>query len=134
MGNKLKKIILEFVAGILFSLVAYIPISMICLLLVLPIDNVGMAVITLFLAIPLGSIVGILIVERFVFNIKRWNSVALGIAIASGLLGGYLGLVMLENVSDIPFPVIALIVTGLVLAAYNLSLMITSGETSRHLI
>jgi hypothetical protein len=132
MGNKLKKIILEFVAGILFSLVAYIPISMICLLLVLPIDNVGMAVITLFLAIPLGSIVGILIVERFVFNIKRWNSVALGIAIASGLLGGYLGLVMLENFSDIPLPVIALIVTGLVLAAYNLSLMITSGETSRH--
>jgi hypothetical protein len=129
MQNNLKKFSLEFVAGFLCSMFGYIPISIICALL-LQTDNVGTVLIALFSAYPLGSILGILLIERIVFKAIRWNIIAMGIGIASGLVGGYLGLVMLDKIPDISILLIQLIITGLVLVAYNISLLVNFREKS----
>jgi len=120
MQNNVKKFSLEFVAGFLCSIVAYLPISIICAF-VLQTDNFSMVLIALFSAYPLGSIVGVLLIERLFFKVIGWKIVAIGIAIASGLVGGYLGLVMLENFQNISILFIQMIITGLVLVAYNIS-------------
>jgi hypothetical protein len=127
MQNNLKKFCLEFVGGFLCSNFGYIPISMICGL-ILQTDNVGTMVIALFSAYPLGSIVGILLIERIYFKVKRWNTIAIGIAIASGVGGGYLGLVVLDKIPDISFLIIQLIITGLVLVTYNISSLANTGD------
>jgi len=80
-----------------------------------------MVVIALFSAYPLGSIVGILVIERFFLKAKGGNIIAIAFAIIGGLVGGYLGLVMLDNFQKIPILFIQIIITGFVLVAYNIS-------------
>jgi hypothetical protein len=127
MQNNFKKYFLEFLGGFLCSIFGYIPISIICAF-VLQTDNVGTVLIALFSAYPLGSIVGILLIERILFKVIRWNLIAIGIAIALGVVGGYLGLVMLDKFPDISILIIQLIITGLVLVAYNISSLVTDIE------
>ncbi len=129
MKNNLKTT-LQFIAGFLFSLVGYIPISIICSLLI-PGDNDSSILLALFFACPLGSIAGIFLIERIFFKVIRWNSTAFGMAIASGWVGGLLlGFAMLDEISDIRL-LIQLIITGLVLTGYNFTLSVTFKEARR---
>ncbi len=124
MRSKLKRYALEFIGGILFSLIAYIPMSMICLFWA-NLDNFGMMFTFLFLACPLGSIAAILITERVFFKIRRWNFFAIAIAPAIGLLGAYSGVMLLAKVyaASVWLLFLAPIITGLVLATYNIFIM-----------
>jgi hypothetical protein len=119
MKHNLKKLGLEFVSGYFCSILAYLPTSMICFFFINT-DNCGVLFITLFSAYPIGSIVGILLIEKIYFKSLEWNIPAIGIGLASGLVGGYLDLLILEIYQDIFYLFIPLIITSLVLVVYNI--------------
>jgi hypothetical protein len=120
MKKKLEGFGLEYISGFLFSLLTYFPISIIFAVLI-GMDNIGMVVTALFSAYLLGSIVGFLLIDRFIFKVKGSNIFAIGFSIVAGLAGGYLGLVMLDNFQNIPILLVQMIITGLVLVGYNIS-------------
>ena len=74
---------------------------------------------------------GILLIEKVFFKVIGWNMIAIGISIASGVGGGYLGLVMLDKIPNISILIIQLVITGLVLVAYNISSLVNTGHGER---
>lgn len=96
-----RKIILQFIGalslsiigGILFYLIGFL---MMFLELGINLGGDKMPVLlVLFLGIPLGSLLGILLVDRIAFGYEGYNSIGLGIGFVLCLLAGGIGSVML---------------------------------------
>ena len=89
-----------------------------------------MQIINIFFASP-GSIVGILLIEKIFFKFTGWNIIAIGIAIVSGLVGGYLCLVIIDDFQNLSPLFIQVIITSLVLAVHNISSLFKFESTIR---
>lgn len=96
-----RKIILQFIGALSLSIIAgilFYVIGFLMMVLELGINLGGdkmPVLLVLFLGIPLGSLLGILLVDRMAFGYEGYNLVGLGIGFVLCLLVGGIGSVML---------------------------------------
>ena len=122
MQINIKKIVSEFIAAFVLSLIGYLPIAAVSFWL-FKIDHVGIILLALFFGYPLGSILGILLIDKIFFKAKGWNIIGIIISVVLSFAGAYLGLVMLDKIGSEVFIFVPLLITFLCLIGYNLAFL-----------
>ena len=121
----IKKILFEYCAGLLLSVVGFMIFVGVHNLLSVYKTNIGVGgdkakiFMGLFLGLPLGNVLGILLVNRFVYKIGAINYFSSVIALILGFLGVYFGVIMLDKVGGLSVLFIPIVVTGLCLLGLN---------------
>jgi hypothetical protein len=124
-NTDIKKLLLEYCAGLLLSVGGFLIFVGVYNLLAAVKINIGFGgdkakVFTgLFLGLPLGSVLGILLVDRFVYRIEITNYLNPVIGLILGFLGVYCGVIMLDKVGGLSVLLIPIVVTGLCLLGIN---------------
>jgi hypothetical protein len=69
----------------------------------------------------LGSILGIILVDKFYSETKSWNRLGTGISVVLSLLGGYLSFIMLKRgLGGYASVIVPLVITVFCLLGYNM--------------
>jgi len=125
MQINIKKISLEFVSGFVFCLLGYLIAVGITLFLIwinFDLGRMGTVLFAFFLGYPLGSILGIILVDKLYSKTKSWNRLGIGIAIVFSFMGGYLGFTMLKRgLGGYASVIVPLVITVFCLLGYNTS-------------
>jgi hypothetical protein len=121
----IKKLLLEYCAGLLLSVIGFLIFVGAHNLLSVVKINIGIGgdkakiILGLFIGLPLGSVLGIFLVDKFVYKIGAINYFSLIIAVILGFLGVYCGVIMLDKVGGLSVLFIPIVVTVLCLLGLN---------------
>jgi hypothetical protein len=119
----IRRLSLEFVAGFLFAMIAYLPTIVVAFLFEYMGANIGhvtIIIMVLFLGYPLGSVLGILLVDKVFFKTKERNVLSIGLSVGFGLMAGFVGLMVTVKVGDLSFIIIPALITCSALVGYNI--------------
>jgi hypothetical protein len=83
----------------------------------------GKVLFGLFLGLPLGSILGIVLTEKLIYKTLGWNIFGIIIAALLSLITNYLGLMMLDKMGSGTIIIIPLFVTVICLFGYHIVLL-----------
>jgi hypothetical protein len=119
----IQKIFLEFIAGFLLAMIGYLPAVSVAFLL----DGLGVdfgrttiILLALFFGYPLGSVLGILLVDKVFFKAEGWNVLAIGLSVTLGLMAGFWGLMMMSKLGDLSLVFIPAFIACSALVGYNI--------------
>lgn len=124
-NTDIKKILVEYFSGLLLSVFGFLLFVGVHNLLSVIKINIGVGgdkakiFMGLFIGLPLGSIAGMLLVDRFVYKSGTINYVSSVIALILGFLGVFCGVIMLDKIGGQSVLFIPIIVTGLCLLGLN---------------
>jgi hypothetical protein len=123
-----KKIFLEFCAGLILSVMGFLLFAVIYNALEILKVNInfwgdkGKVLFGLFFGLPLGSILGILLSEKLIYKTQGWNIPGIVLAVLLSVLSNYLGIIMLEKVGGGFVIFVPLLVVVICLLGYNFGL------------
>lgn len=123
MEVNIKRLLLLLVAAILLAVGSYIPIALICSFLASAGMNIGHAMIVLLALVcgyPVGSILGIVLMDRIVFRANQWNVPGIAISLVLTLSAGYFGFTLLDTVGGSMFFLMPFITAFLSLVGYSI--------------
>jgi hypothetical protein len=115
--------------GFLVSIVGYLPLVTAFILFGLNFDNVRIFFLSSVFGYPLGSILGILLVDKIVFKNKKLNIIRIAVCAVLSVAGG-VGVTMIGAIGGLGTIAIPAIVTFLGLVGYNIPLILTSEPTA----
>ena len=114
---------MEFIVGLVLAIITYLPVAgFVFFLSALGVDfgRTTMIMLALLLGYPVGSLLGILLVDRFFFKAKGWNAFGIGLSITLGVMGGLGGLMMISRLGDYSLVIIPALIACLAVVGYNL--------------
>jgi hypothetical protein len=100
----MKRIFLDFLSGLILSIIGFLMFAGVYSALeLLKIDisyggDKGKVLFGLFVGLPLGSILGIVLTEKFVYKAQGWNIWGIILAALLSVISNYLGIVMLDKI------------------------------------
>ncbi len=124
----MKRILLEFCASLILSVIGFLSFAVIydaLELLKVSINfwgDKGKVLFGLFFGLPLGSILGILFTEKLIYKTHGWNILGIVLAVLLSVVSNYLGIIMLEKVGGGFVILIPLLVVVICLLGYNFGL------------
>jgi hypothetical protein len=129
-----RRILLEFVLGLVSSVIGFFLFSGIYILL----ESLGLevefwgdkagALFGLFLGLSIGGGFGVLFVERFLYKRHNLITIPLCSAILLGVFGNYLGLIILDKAGGGFVLMLPLLVALLCVIGYNVGLLVVGAK------
>jgi hypothetical protein len=118
----IRKLTSEFIVGTIFSLIGFISGALIHYLLTKPFNyNYHGGVFSgLFLGMPVGSLVGILLIEKCFNKVQGYNISGLLFGfLLSSLLGGFISVVLLDTYGSKKYFLIPFIITSFSMIGFH---------------
>jgi hypothetical protein len=119
----IQRIFLEFIVGLVLAIITYLPVASFAFFLsALGVDfgRTTIILLALVLGYPVGSVLGILLVDRFFFKAKGWNVLGIGLSVVLGVMGGLGGLMMISRLGDYSLVIMPALIACLAVVGYNL--------------
>ena len=125
----MRRILLDFVSSLILSAIGFLLIGYIYQALDLRYDigfggDKGNALIGLFLGLPCGAILGILVVEKLLYKTKGWNVWGIFLAVLLSFISNCLGIIMLDKIGGSAAIFILLLVVITCLFGYRIVLFL----------
>lgn len=118
------RILIEFFSSLILSVIAFfMSAGVYNMLNVTYGGDKGKVLFGLFLGLPLGSILGIVLTEKLIYKSLGWNIFGIIIAALLSLITNYLGLMMLDKMGSGTIIIIPLFVTVICLFGYHIVLL-----------
>jgi len=118
------RILIEFFSSLILSVIAFfMSAGVYSMLNVTYGGDKGKVLFGLFLGLPLGSILGIVLTEKLIYKTLGWNIFGIIIAALLSLITNYLGLMMLDKMGSGTIIIIPLFVTVICLFGYHIVLL-----------
>ena len=114
----------RFAGGVLFSLLAAFLLGALTVLSNLS-DKIGFGgdkgviLFPLFFGMPLGGMIGFLIVDKKILKIQELSSFSAIIAFITGIIGCFVSLFLLDLLGGVSFYIVPILVVGFGLAGYS---------------
>ncbi len=128
----MRRIILDFISSFVLSIIGFLAFAGIYKLLELLRFNInfggdkGAVLFGLFFGLPLGSLLGVLINERFIYKAQDWNFIGMILAGFLSFIISYFSIIILEKYGGGCVILIPLLVAAMCVFAYNIVLLFAS--------
>jgi len=125
----MRRIFLDFVSSLIMSVIGFIVFAGIYNALDLLKLNInfagdkGKVFFGLLFGLPIGSILGILLIEKLIYKSPNWNIWGIVIAVLLSVISNYLGVIMLDKFGGWFFIIIILLVVSMCVFGYNVTLL-----------